>query len=650
MARFEKYKTQLLVLGFVEIIVLLIVHFLIPEYLTIVQYVIILINLLLVFIIYATSVKAYKERVLSVTRTLGKESGEAFSFARLALLTYDDEFNISWMSEVFDDYGLNCIGRPLLEVFPELSPIMGKLDESVFVDVKEVTFKASHLSSKGVIAFLEQTEIGKLHQRLDDSSAVLGFAYLDNYEETTAYEDENTIAQMDTNIREAVVKWANDHHVMIRRLRPDRYLLLLNDKIFKTIEKEKFTILNTVRQEASKIDARITVSMSFARKTENYKELEEMANRALELAQSRGGDQVAINTKGESMRYYGGTVEAIEKRSKVRVRVTAQNLGSLIEKAENVLIVGHQMMDFDCMGSALGVSAIVQGYNKPCSIILDVDDIEAKLSETIKNSMEEFTQDHNFVSPTQALDIINDNTLVIMVDHHNDVQTQVPKILEVAHNIVVIDHHRRTGEFNFKPKLTYIEPSASSASELVIELFPYHKEKISISPFAATIMYTGILIDTNRFRNRTGSRTFETLAELRKYGAAITEVENFLRDEYEDFELKNKVLNQSELYSDGYVIAAFKDGNLRRALMSQVADEILKVRNVEASFVVSNISEDTVAISSRSSGDLNVQRVMEILGGGGHFTGAAAQIKNQNINEVVENLKEAIDTVRKEVN
>lgn len=236
-----------------------------------------------------------------------------------------------------------------------------------------------------------------------------------------------------------------------------------------------------------------------------------------------------------------------------------------------------------------------------------------------------------------------------MVDHHNDVQTQVPKILEKASNIAVIDHHRRTGEFTFKPKLVYIEPSASSASELVIELFPYHKEKINVSPFVSSIMYTGILIDTNRFRNRTGSRTFEAMAELRKFGASLTDVENYLRDEYEDFELKNKVLNQSELYDDGYVIATYKDGFLKRALMSQVADEILKVRNVEGSFVVSSINEDTVGISARSKGDLNVQRVMEVLGGGGHFTGAAAQIKGQSINDIVENLKSAIEIVKKEV-
>lgn len=649
MERFDKYKTQLLVLGVAELVVLIFAQLFMKQQIILIQYGIILINLLLVFVFFTIMVRSYRQRVLSVTRTLGKESGEAFAFARLGILTYDDSLNITWMSEVFDDYDLNKIGEPVLEVFPNLAPAIGDLKLEVFIEVNDVIFRASHLSSKGVIVFQEQTEVGQLHKKLADSSVVLGFAYLDNYEETTAYEEEQTIAKMDTNIREAVVKWANQNHVMIRRLRPDRYLLLLNDRIFKKIESENFNILNTVRTEASKIDARITLSMSFARKSENYKELEEMAISALELAQSRGGDQVAINTKNESMRYYGGSVEAVEKRSKVRVRMMAQNLGELISKSRNVLIVGHRMMDFDCMGSALGISAIVSAYHKDCSIVLDMNDVEAKLSETIQTKMEAYTQDHHFVTPDEAISVINKDTLVIMVDHHNDVQTQVPKILEKASNIAVIDHHRRTGEFTFKPKLVYIEPSASSASELVIELFPYHKEKINVSPFVSSIMYTGILIDTNRFRNRTGSRTFEAMAELRKFGASLTDVENYLRDEYEDFELKNKVLNQSELYDDGYVIATYKDGFLKRALMSQVADEILKVRNVEGSFVVSSINEDTVGISARSKGDLNVQRVMEVLGGGGHFTGAAAQIKGQSINDIVENLKSAIEIVKKEV-
>lgn len=650
MQRFEKLKTHLLLLGFIELVILIITQIFLKQALAIIQYVLILLNLLIVFILFTTSRKSYQDRVLTVTRALGKESGEAFAYAKMGILTYDENFIITWMSEVFDDYKINRIGESIFDVFPKIRPVINDMKETIYLEVDEHIFEVSHLSSKGVIVFQEKTEIGKLKQDLNDNAVVLGFAYLDNYEETTAYEDEQTIANIDTNIRDAVVNWADENTLMLRRLRPDRYLLVLNEKTFSQIEEENFKILNTIRNESAKIDANITLSMSFARNSQNYKELEEMAHKALELAQSRGGDQIAINTKGESMRYQGGTVEAIEKRSKVRVRVTAQDINQIMKDSKQVLIVGHQMMDFDCMGSALGVAAIANANGIKNAIVLNPSDVEQKLSETIENNMEEFRRQYTFVTPSEAIDMVKKDTLLVMVDHHNIEQTQVPALIESAKKIIVIDHHRRTGAFTFEPELAYIEPSASSASELVIEMFPYQRNKVNMTSFVSSIMYAGILIDTNRFRNRTGSRTFEALAELRKFGANLSQVENFLREEYEDFELKIKVLNQSELHDDGYVIAAYKDGYLRRALMSQVADEILKVRNVEGSFVVSNINEDTVAISARSKGDLNVQRVMEELGGGGHFTGAATQMKGRNINEVVELLKTAIETVRKEVN
>lgn len=647
--KFEKYKTQLIAMGVVELVLLAIFQVFIPNYLFIIQYLIILINLLVIFIVFTIAVKSYQERVMSVTRTLGRESGEAFAFARTGIITYDENRTITWMSEIFEDYNLNYIGASLLDVFPTLTKAVEDPNLTMLIDVDEYIFEVTHLSSKGVLVMQEKTEVGKLKRTLEDNEVVLGFAYLDNYEETTAYVEEQTIATMDLNIRQAVVNWANKHNILIRRLRQDRYLLLLNEKIFKDLETDRFGILNKIRKESSKLDTNITLSLSFARKSRNFKELEEMANDALELAQSRGGDQVAINTKSETMRYYGGSVDAVEKRSKVRVRVLAQNLGGLINLASNVIIVGHKMMDFDCMGSAIGISALTSVYNKKAYIIVEKDDIETKLQQAMVVNEDAFLENHKLISTKEAFELLNKDTLVVMVDHHNLQQCQVPELVEKAENIAVIDHHRRTGAFAFDRKLTYIEPSASSASELVIEFFPYHHYNVQISPFDATIMYTGILIDTNRFRNRTGSRTFDALAELRKYGADISKSENMLRDEFEDFELKNRVIIQSEMFDDGYIITPYKDHNLKRSLMSQVADEILKVRNVEASFVVAFTKENTVAISARSKGDLNVQRVMEKLGGGGHFTGAATQIIGHSINDVVEMLKKVILEVKEEV-
>ncbi|MDE8289316.1 DHH family phosphoesterase [Erysipelothrix rhusiopathiae] len=646
--QFETLKTRLMILTLTQLVVLFFFHVFINKYLYVVQYIFLVIDSAMIFYIFATAITSRKERVISVADVLGQEASYAFEYANMGIITLDDQNTITWMSELFDELNILGTGELVTDIFPAIVKIIKGNNETMKIRFDSHVFEASTMGQKNIIFFKDVTELNELEIVNRNNQVVLGIAHLDNYEETTQYEEEQTIAFIDSNIRQAVVRWADNHEMFVRRIRPDRYLLVLNEQVFQRLESERFSIVNEIRKQATKIDASITLSLAFARHSDNFKDLEDMSNKALEMAQSRGGDQVAINTKNEVMRYFGGNTEAVEKRSKVRVRVMAQNLGEHILESSNVVIVGHRMMDFDCFGSALGVSSIVSVYNKEASIVIDLEDTEVNLAGGIRKHRDEFEKDHNLVTHEQARSLIGSNTLLIMVDHHSLQQCQFPDLVDKAETIVVIDHHRRTGDFKFKPTLTYIESSASSASELIVELFPYHRRNVVISKLEATFMYTGMLIDTNRFRNRSGSRTFQAAAELRKYGADLMEVENMLRDEYESFEMKNKVLSKCEFFDDYYVIAAYKDELLPRPLMSQAADEILTVKEVEASFVVAYVDEDIVAISSRSKGELNVQVVMERLGGGGHFTGAAAQIKGQSINEVVESLKKAIENVREE--
>lgn len=646
--RFEFIKTRLMILVLVELITIIVFSLFIERYLYIAQFLLLLLNFVLIFIMFYEAERSYKERVFSVSKILGNEAKYAFEFAKVGILTYNRKQEITWMSEIFDDYELDGIGLRVTDVFKELKALFsGEVDEQE-IKLGEDVFLVSGFADENTLFFKDVSDIELLSEQNKNNQVVLGIAHLDNYEETTQYEEEQTIAFIDSNIRQAVVRWADQHEMFIRRIRQDRYLLVLNERVFEDISNERFKIVGEIKEASRKIDARITLSLAFARKSESLKELEDMSNKALELAQSRGGDQVAINTKDEGMKYFGGSTEAIEKRSKVRVRVMAQNLGSLINQSKNVVIVGHKMTDFDSFSSALGLSSIVKVYNKKAYIVYNPNDTEQTLKEAVNNHREELDKNHHLLDHDEAKKIIDKDTLLIMTDHHNLAQTQFEDLIDLAEKIVIIDHHRRTEEFEFKTVLTYIEAAASSASELVIELFPYHKRNVVISKLDATFMYTGMLIDTNRFRNRSHSRTFQAAAELRKYGADLSEVENMLKDEYQSFELKNLVLSTCQLYDEQYVIAPYKDQFLPRPLMSQVADEIISVRDIEASFVVAYVAEDLVAVSARSNGDLNVQVVMERLGGGGHFTGAATQIKGRSINDVVEQLKESIDEVRKE--
>lgn len=646
--RFEMIKTRLMVLALVELVLVIVFYTFLNKYLYIIQFILLVVNIIIILSIFYESRKSYNERVFSVSKILGNEAKDAFDFAKVGIVTYDKNKVITWTSELFDSYELDIIGSKINDVFPNVNSLFEEDDEEVQVNLGDDDYLVTGLDGENTLFFKDISELIHLYERNQYNQIVLGIAHLDNYEETTQYEEEQTIAFIDSNIRQAVVRWADNHEMYIRRIRQDRYLLVLNEQVYSDISADKFPIVHEIKDSANKIDANITLSLAFARKSESLRELEDMSNQALELAQSRGGDQVAINTKGESMKYFGGSTEAIEKRSKVRVRVMAQNLGELISKASNVIIVGHKMTDFDSFASGLGISSIVNVYRKDASIVMDLEDTEQTLKEAITNHRDELEKVHNLISHKEALKMMNEDTLLIMSDHHSLVQTQFEDIVHKAKNIVVIDHHRRTEEFEFDTQLTYIEAAASSASELVIELFPYHRRNVVISKLDATFMYTGILIDTNRFRNRSHSRTFEAVAELRKFGANLAEVEHMLKDEYESFELKNLVLSTCQLYEEEYVIAPYKDQMLPRVLMSQVADEIISVKNIEASFVVASVDEDVVAVSARSNGDLNVQVVMERLGGGGHFTGAAVQIKGRSINDVVKDLKEAIDEVREE--
>lgn len=642
---FINIRTRLLILFTLEIVILILFHTFWNPWLYIVQYVFILLDIIIAIVMFILMYNTYKTRVFSVSRILGRDAQDAFEFGKITIVTFDDNHIINWISEGFSE---GLLGENILDVFPKLKDIIEGKTETIYLNIEDKNYEISSMGNENVLFFKDTTDFYDLLRQNKENKIVLGIAHLDNYAETTQYEEEQKIALIDANIRQEVVDWADNHNMYVRRIKPDSYLLILSEVSFELLEKERFSILHKVRDEARKMDNNITLSLAFARLSNNLKELEEMTNHALEVAQGRGGDQVVINTQGEPLRYYGGTTEAIQKRSKVRVRVLAQNLGNLISDSSNVIIVGHKMMDFDCLGSALAISTIAASYQKNVYIVINKDDVDPSLSMVLEENNEKLSKRHTIIEYADLDKIINEDSLLIMVDHHNIAQTQFEDLPERIKNIVVIDHHRRTGEFGFKPALTYIEPSASSACELMVELLPYHKSKIHLPILDATIMYTGVLVDTNRFRNRSGSRTFEAASELRKFGASIEMAENMLRDEYENFEIKNKILSKSELYLDEYVLVPYKEALVNRVTMSKVADEIIQVRDVEASFVIANVDEDTVAISARSKGELNVQVVMERMGGGGHFTGAAAQIRGMSINEVVEKLKEVIVEVKEE--
>lgn len=640
--KYHKIKTAVAVYLGIEIVTLIFFYYLYGFSSILTPLIAVAVNAAALILIVAYFLRQTEMRVLGISRILGSEAKDAFDFGQIGIVTYDDDYTITWMSELFEERNINKIGKKSTMWLPELNELFQGDTETVRVQIEKSTYEVQRKDDAQILFFKDVTKEHDLELDYEESKVVLGLVHLDNYEETIQYEEEQMIALINTKIRQRVIEWANSKNMVVRRLKNDRFLIVLNEKIFKELVDERFSIMNDVRKTSQDMDVAITLSMAFARGSKDFSKLDEMLNSLLELAQSRGGDQVAIKKYGEDVKYFGGNSEAQEKRSRVRVRIMAQTMRDLIEHSSNVIIVGHKEMDFDCMGAAISMSRIVQLYDKQVCILCKTGGIEAKLQNAMKLFKDDLNKRHLFVSEMEAMNQLRDETLVIMVDHHTAAISNGSQVLNNANRIAIIDHHRRASELDISPIFAYIEAGASSASEMITELLPYQAHNVDIDSDEATIMLAGIFIDTTRFKMRTGSRTFDAASQLRKLGADPIVVDDLLKDEYNDFEKKTSILKYCEKSDNGIIIVPVKAAKpLSRSLISQAADQILAIREVEAVFVIAMIDERTCAISARSNGQINVQVIMERMNGGGHRTGAALQRENGT----VEGLKEELKTV-----
>lgn len=611
------------------------------DWLDLILFILLLVTGGFLFASYLLFYQQLKSRTLSIQRVLGKEAADGFIFGGIGLVAFNESFEITWMNEVFSDHQLQYLGEKLTTWIDDLHLLIRGIQDTVYVTIESRYYQVVRVKEGQMLFFKDITDLRDVNQSYNDNKIVLGLIHFDNYEEETQYEDEQKIATIDLQLRQPVVNWAKEHGIYLRKIRSDRFLIVLTEKIYNKLQKEGFAILGHIRRNSNKYNLSITLSMAFALGTNDLTRLEEITNRALELAQGRGGDQVAVKREGEDIRYYGGGSEAQEKGSKVRVRVLSQTLRELIINASDVIIVGHKTMDFDCFGAAVGLSRMVQNHKKPVSIVTYSGGIETKLEQTIELYEDDLKTMHTLVTEEQALQQLKAQTLVVMVDHHSLQQANAPKVIERARKIAIIDHHRRLSDFDFNPIFAYIEPSSSSTSEMITEFFAYQSYQIELSDIEATMMFAGILIDTNRFSQRTGSRTFETAAVLRGLGADPSAADEFLKSEFDEFELRTEVLNHA-IRMDNFIMVPYQEDVLSRTMISNVANDLLKISGIEASFVISPLRDGRVGISARSRGNFNVQVVMEALGGGGHFAMAAVQKENTTVNEMKDALIEAI--------
>ena len=588
------------------------------------------------------------EQMTTVRDMVGNAETEAFVYGEVGMVGYDDDHVITWMSDLFAERGINRVGFKVLPWLPEAEDLVNGVSDKAVVQLDERKYEITKKEDDRVLFFRDITDTSYYMERYNDEKPVVGLASLDNYEESTMYEDEAVVSAINVAVRTPLIEYCKEHGILIRRLNNYRYMLLLNEKIFRSLVEDNFSIVNTVRRAALKQDVSITLSMAFAMDAENYQDLDEMVTRLLDLAQTRGGDQVAVQRGQEDVRYFGGSSEAAEKRSRVRVRVMAHTFRELIARSSNVIICGHKEMDFDCLGSAIGTARICQAMHKPCAIIEKTGGVEQKLKDAIALNAEELEAEMNFVTESEALNLLQEKSLVVMVDHYSTSNSNGARVLEAAQKIAVIDHHRRSSEMGVKPVFVYIEAGASSACELITELIPYISNRIELSELDATFMLAGMTIDTGRFRVRTGVRTYEAASTLRRYGANPQNVDEYLKDSYQEFSKKATMIARSKRVRDNVIVVPYEDV-ASRTLISQVADSLMEIQGVEAVFVIAQTPDEKTSVSARSNGSVNVQVIMEKMRGGGHMTAAGVQLENTTVKDIEKVLMTELDRYFEEV-
>ncbi|GFI42338.1 DHH family phosphoesterase [Thomasclavelia cocleata] len=592
-------------------------------------------------IFYASSL--INENNISVSEVLNDEAKNAFIFGGLGLIKYDKNRNISWTSDLFTEMKINIVGRKLLEWQPLLASLFEDDDIKV-VDINSRKFEVYNSKESRMLYLKDVSDYIEISKEFEDQQICVAYITIDNYDESIEQADEQTAASIQSNSRQVILDWAKDNGVVLKRYKSDGYIAVFNERTYRKQVEDKFKILDIFKEQAEQLGQVMTLSIGIGRGSNILRELDELAFSALSLAYSRGGDQATVKSNDEPIRYFGGNSESYEKSNMIRARVIAQTLAGIIKKSDNVLIMGHKQSDFDSFGASIAMYAMCKAYGKKTYIIIDYDSLEEKTKTVATNLCDDERYRGVFISPLRAQELNMSNTLLVIVDNHKPSLAIDSNILDIVSNKVVIDHHRRGEEFVELPLLTYLEPAASSTVELIVELFEYQKEEICVTEREATIMYTGMLIDTNYFRTRVGTRTFQAAAKLKELQANVGEAYKYLEDDYDTTLTKLSITQTAYRYGEGILIAFGKlDKIYSRTLLAKAGNELLGISGVKAVFIVGKTGKEEISISARSTRDINVQLIMEKLGGGGHFSMAACQLEMEDVTRAINLLEEAVN-------
>ncbi len=532
-----------------------------------------------------------------------------------------------------------AIGNRIYKVFTE------KIDMSDSpVDVNILIAGAS--SDLYAIYFIDETEITACRKELHDERFVAALIYIDNYDEALESIDEVRRSLLIALVDRKINKYITAGEGIVRKLEKDKYFVVMRYKFLEKLKEERFAILEEVKSVNIGNDMAVTLSIGIGAMNGSFLKNYEMARAAIDLALGRGGDQTVVRD-GNKVTYYGGKSNSLEKNTRVRARVKAHALRELLEGTDNVIIMGHKISDVDAVGAAVGIYTAARIFSKKAHIVLnDLTTSLLPIIDLYKNS-QEYSPDL-FVKSEEALAKVGSNTLLVVVDVNRANYTECPELIGKCRQTVVIDHHRQADDQIENATLSYVEPYASSACEMVAEILQYICDNIRIKSIEADTLYAGIVIDTNNFTNKAGARTFEAAAFLRRNGADIVRVRKLLRGDMNEYKAKAETVRHAEVYKH-YALSVCPSSGLQSPTIvgAQAANELLNITGIKASIVFTYYN-DTIYLSARSIDEVNVQLIMERLGGGGHMTIAGAQLKDMSLEDAITLVKKTIDTMEAE--
>ncbi|QHS23815.1 DHH family phosphoesterase [Virgibacillus sp. MSP4-1] len=589
------------------------------------------------------------EKYISTLSYRVKKVGEeALHEMPIGILLFSEDYEIEWANpfvNLFTEEEDTLVGQDLNAIYDDFIASIKEDKTEVWFQHKDRTYQAMIKREERLIYFFDKTEQVEIETLYKNEQTVLGIIFLDNYEEVTQAMDDTTKSHLNSKMTSILNEWSRKNDIYLKRTSQERFLAVMNLEILNRLEKEKFEVLDEVRELISDKNVPLTLSIGVGIGHESsLREIGELAQSSLDLALGRGGDQVAIKDETGKVKFFGGKTNPMEKRTRVRARVISHALKELVKESDKVMVMGHKSPDMDSIGAGIGILKVAQANDKDGFVIFDPDGVNTGVERLMDMVQEDESLSKWFISPDDSLDIVTKNTLLVVVDTHKPSMVMDERLLTKTDHVVVIDHHRRAEEFIDDPTLVYMEPYASSTAELVTELLEYQPSTLKLNINEATSLLAGMIVDTKYFTLRTGSRTFDAASYLRLKGADTVLVQKLLEEDLDVYVRRSQLIERAEVYQKGIAIVRAEEGQTYGPiLIAQAADTLLTMSGIKASFVISERDDDKIGISARSLGDINVQIIMEQMNGGGHLTNAATQIGDTTVYDAEEQLKEIID-------